>query len=68
MKLEEEKLEAQLQYAKYEHETEVLRERKLFNCIKIPSFNSFMLFSITHTQILSGIFLEVATVSIFEIG
>lgn len=27
MRLEEEKLEAQLQYAKYEHETEVLRER-----------------------------------------
>ena len=28
MKLEEEKLEAQLQYAKYEHETELLRERE----------------------------------------
>lgn len=28
MKMEEEKLEAQAQYAKYEHETEMLRERK----------------------------------------
>lgn len=47
MKLEEEKLEAQLQYAKYEHETELLRERKflvfaielnslLFNTNSIP--------------------------------
>lgn len=30
MKMEEEKLEAQMEYAKYEHETEMLRERKLF--------------------------------------
>ena len=28
MKMEEEKLEAQMEYAKYEHETEMLRERK----------------------------------------
>lgn len=28
MKMEEEKLEAQMEYAKYEHETELLRERK----------------------------------------
>jgi proline- and glutamine-rich splicing factor len=27
MKLEEEKLEAQMEYAKFEHETEMLRER-----------------------------------------
>ena len=27
MKMEEEKLEAQMEYAKYEHETELLRER-----------------------------------------
>ena len=27
MQLEEEKLEAQMEYAKYEHETELLRER-----------------------------------------
>lgn len=27
MKLEEEKLEAQMEYARYEHETEMLRER-----------------------------------------
>jgi hypothetical protein len=29
MKMEEEKLEAQMEYARYEHETEILRERKL---------------------------------------
>lgn len=28
MRMEEEKLEAQMEYAKYEHETEMLRERK----------------------------------------
>ena len=28
MKMEEEKLEAQMEYARYEHETEILRERK----------------------------------------
>lgn len=28
MHLEEEKLEAQMEYARYEHETELLRERK----------------------------------------
>lgn len=28
--MEEEKLEAQMEYAKYEHETEILRERKQF--------------------------------------
>jgi proline- and glutamine-rich splicing factor len=30
MKMEEEKLEAQMEYARYEHETEILRERKFF--------------------------------------
>lgn len=30
MKLEEEKLEAQMEYARYEHETEMLRERKYY--------------------------------------
>lgn len=29
--MEEEKLEAQMEYAKYEHETELLRERKICN-------------------------------------
>lgn len=29
MKLEEEKLEAQMEYARYEHETEMLRERNI---------------------------------------
>lgn len=28
MKLDEEKLEAQMEYARYEQETEILRERK----------------------------------------
>lgn len=31
MKLEEEKLEAQMEYARYEHETEMLRDRKFRN-------------------------------------
>lgn len=30
LKLEEEKLEAQMEYAKFEHETEMLRERKYY--------------------------------------
>jgi len=30
MKMEEEKLEAQMEYARYEHETEILRERKFY--------------------------------------
>ena len=30
LRLEEEKLEAQMEYAKYEHETEILREREYF--------------------------------------
>lgn len=33
MKLEEEKLEAQMEYARYEHETEMLRERKYYYSI-----------------------------------
>lgn len=35
MKLEEEKLEAQMEYARYEHETEMLRERNNNNLLKI---------------------------------
>jgi hypothetical protein len=31
MKMEEEKLEAQMEYAKYEHETESLRDRKFIH-------------------------------------
>lgn len=37
MKMDEEKLEAQMEYARYEHETEILRERMLFSM----NFNYF---------------------------
>mgnify|MGYP000900561321 CR=1 FL=1 len=40
LKVEEEKLEAQMEYAKFEHETEMLRERKgLGQIIVAPFFN-----------------------------
>ncbi len=39
MKMEEEKLEAQMEYARYEHETEMLRNRKL-NYLKKRRFES----------------------------
>lgn len=42
MAMEEEKLEAQMEFARYEHETELLRERKYFNIIKRYCFNIYI--------------------------
>jgi splicing factor, proline- and glutamine-rich len=42
MEMEESKLEAQMEYARYEHETELLRERMLnmFTCKNNQKFNA----------------------------
>lgn len=49
MHMEEEKLEARMEYAKYEHETELLRERKLIDIFQhypfpllTPRFKSYI--------------------------
>lgn len=51
MKLEEEKLEAQMEYARYEHETEMLRERKYYYNLSYKfNTNSICLFRIAPTR------------------
>lgn len=58
MAMEEEKLEAQMEFARYEHETELLRERKfrflvlLINLIKPQRHACENYFMITKCQIL----------------
>lgn len=44
LKIEEDKLVSQMEYARYEHETEMLRERKLnLKRLKHFRFSSFLL-------------------------
>jgi len=51
MKLEEEKLISQMELAKYEHETEMLREREFFNTLLGTSLYQFGHFDEPDAQI-----------------
>ncbi len=54
MKLEEEKLEAQMEYARYEHETEMLREREFYRhffALQLTPSRGFTMYLITYNFI-----------------